>query len=158
MRGRLSDAPRRIRLVELTIAERRAEERRSGGGGVGEILRGAGEHNLAALGTGFGSDFENPVGGFKHVEIMLDYDNAVAAVDDALLVSDDELMAALHTYVASAHVLVELGSAAPLAGAWADRARIKGKRVVLVASGANVVPGHLARALKTPPLGAEAGR
>ena len=82
----------------------------------------------------------------------------VASVDDALLVSDDDLMAALHTYVASAHVLVELGSAAPLAGAWADRARIKGKRVVLVASGANVVPEHLARALKTPPLGAEAGR
>jgi threonine dehydratase len=76
-----------------------------------------------------------------------------AAVDDALLVSDAEMLAAVHTYLARAHLLIELGSAAPLVGAWNRRAEIKGKRVVLVVSGANAVPEIVAEALRTPPLG-----
>lgn len=37
----------------------------------------------------------------------------IAAVDDALLVTDAEMLAAVHTYLARAHLLIELGSAAP---------------------------------------------
>jgi threonine dehydratase len=77
----------------------------------------------------------------------------IAAVDDALLVSDAEMLAAVHTYLARAHLLIELGSAAPLAAAWNERAALKGRRVVLVVSGANAVPEIVAEALKTPPLG-----
>lgn len=77
----------------------------------------------------------------------------LAALDDARLVTDEELFAAMHTYIARAHVLVELGASAPLAGAWVERERLKGKRVVLVVSGANAVPEHVLRALATPPLG-----
>jgi threonine dehydratase len=79
----------------------------------------------------------------------------IAAVDDALIVSDEEMLAAVHTYLARAHLLIELGSAAPLAAAWNQREEIKGKRVVLVVSGANAVPDHVAEALRTPPLGGE---
>lgn len=82
----------------------------------------------------------------------------LTSVDDALVATDAELMAALHTYLARAHVLVELGSAAALAGAWAERVANKGKRIVLIVSGANAVPDHVAEALRTPPLGGEFGR
>ena len=77
----------------------------------------------------------------------------IAAVDDALLVTDAEMLAAVHTYLARAHLLIELGSAAPLVGAWKEREMIRGKRVVLVVSGANAVPEIVAEALRTPPLG-----
>lgn len=77
----------------------------------------------------------------------------IAAVDDALLVTDDEMLAAVHTYLARAHLLIELGSAAPLVGAWKERHAIRGRRVVLVVSGANAVPEIVAEALRTPPLG-----
>lgn len=77
----------------------------------------------------------------------------IAAVDDALLVTDAEMLAAVHTYLARAHLLIELGSAAPLVGAWKERDAIRGKRVVLVVSGANAVPEIVAEALRTPPLG-----
>ena len=77
----------------------------------------------------------------------------IEAVDDALTVSDQEMLAAVHTYLARAHLLIELGSAAPLVGAWKQRDTLKGKRVVLVVSGANAIPEIVAEALKTPPLG-----
>lgn len=73
-------------------------------------------------------------------------------VDDALLVSDRELLAALHTLLAWGHVLVEPGAAAGLAGAWSRRKKLRGKRVVLVLSGANVDPEMIGRALSAPAL------
>ena len=73
-------------------------------------------------------------------------------VDDALLVSDRDLLAALNTLLTWGHVLVEPGSAAGLAGAWACRKQLRGKRVVLVLSGANVDPEMIGRALSVPAL------
>jgi threonine dehydratase len=76
----------------------------------------------------------------------------LAHVDDALLVSDQEILAALHALLAWGHVLVEPGAAAGLAGAWSRRRGLRGKRAVLVLSGANVDPGMIGRALSAPPL------
>jgi threonine dehydratase len=76
----------------------------------------------------------------------------LAHVDDALLVSDSEILAALHALLAWGHVLVEPGAAAGLAGAWPRRQELRGKRIVLVLSGANVDPGMVGRALAGPPL------
>jgi threonine dehydratase len=73
-------------------------------------------------------------------------------VDDALLVSDRDILAALHTLLAWGHVLVEPGAAAGLAGAWSRRQELRGKRIVLVLSGANVDPAMIGRALFVPPL------
>jgi threonine dehydratase len=78
----------------------------------------------------------------------------LAAVDDAVTVEETALFSALRTYVERAHVLVELGAAAPLAAAWSERDRLRGCRVVLVVSGANVVTEHLAEALTSPGWGA----
>jgi threonine dehydratase len=73
-------------------------------------------------------------------------------VDDALLVSDRDLLAALNTLLTWGHVLVEPGSAAGLAGAWTRRKELRGKRVVLVLSGANVDLEVIGRALFVPAL------
>ncbi len=73
-------------------------------------------------------------------------------VDDALTVSDRDLLAALHTLLVWGHVLVEPGAAAGLAGAWARRQELRGRRIVLVLSGANVDPEMIGRALSLPPL------
>jgi threonine dehydratase len=73
-------------------------------------------------------------------------------VDDAMLVSDGELLAAMHTLLAWGHVLVEPGAAAGLAGAWSRRPTLRGKRIVLVLSGANVDAAMIGRALAVPPL------
>jgi threonine dehydratase len=73
-------------------------------------------------------------------------------VDDALLVSDGEILAALHTLLNWGHVLVEPGAAAGLAGAWLRRRELRGKRIVLVLSGANVDAAMVGRALAVPPL------
>jgi hypothetical protein len=40
--------------------------------------------NPAALGAGLGPDFEDPVGRKEHVEIVLDYHDAVPAIDELL--------------------------------------------------------------------------
>lgn len=73
-------------------------------------------------------------------------------VDDTVLVSDRDLLAALHTLLAWGHVLVEPGAAAGLAGAWKRRKDLRGQRIVLVLSGANVDAAMISRALGTPPL------
>lgn len=74
-------------------------------------------------------------------------------IDDCRLVSDDELLRAMHTMLVLGHILVEPGAAAALARAFADRHEIRGKRVALVISGANVDSGMIARALAAPLLG-----
>ena len=73
-------------------------------------------------------------------------------VDDALLVSDQQILAALYALLAWGHILVEPGAAAGLAGAWSRRQELRGKRIVLVLSGANVDPAMVGRALAGPPL------
>jgi threonine dehydratase len=76
----------------------------------------------------------------------------IAHVHDALEVDDQDCLAAMHTALADAHVLIEAGTAAALAGAWERRRQLRGKTIVLLFSGANSDPGMIRRALKTPPL------
>lgn len=70
-------------------------------------------------------------------------------VDDALLVSDEELLVAVHALAALAHVLTEPSGAAAFAAAWQRRAALKGKRIVLVLTGANITIEILQRAVMT---------
>ncbi len=79
----------------------------------------------------------------------------IAHVSDALEVDDEDCLSAMHTALAHAHVLVEPGTAAALAGAWARRSAIKGSTVVLIFSGANVDIGMIRRALASRQLGIE---
>ncbi|MEI7864746.1 MAG: pyridoxal-phosphate dependent enzyme [Chthoniobacterales bacterium] len=76
----------------------------------------------------------------------------IERVDDCRLVTDDEILAALHSMLLWGHLLVEPGSASVLARAYADRAELAGKKVVLLASGANVDMHLVARALAGPLL------
>jgi len=75
-------------------------------------------------------------------------------VDDCRLVSDDAILSAMHTMLLWGHLLVEPGSAAVLARANEDRREIAGKRIALVATGANVDGALIARALSVEPLNA----
>src|SRR5262249_3617926 len=71
-------------------------------------------------------------------------------VDDALLVDDPDLPAPLNTLLTWGRVLARARAAPGLAGAWARREELRGKRVVLVLSGANVDPEMVGRALSIP--------
>lgn len=73
-------------------------------------------------------------------------------VTDCRLVSDAALLSAMHTMLAWGHLLVEPGSSATLARAFADRSEIAGRRVVLLASGANVDSEMISRAVAAPIL------
>lgn len=75
-----------------------------------------------------------------------------ALADDATTVSDEALLASVKSLVESAHVLVEPAGAAALAAAWERQEGIRGRRIVLVLSGANITPQLLHRALGGPPL------
>lgn len=57
-------------------------------------------------------------------------------VDDAITVSDGDLRAAMRRMIRAAHLLVEPAGAAGLAGAWQDD--VRGKQVVLIATGSNL--------------------
>jgi threonine dehydratase len=57
-------------------------------------------------------------------------------VDDAITVSDDELLAAMRAMILKAHLLVEPAGAAGLAAAL--RHDLRGKTVVVIATGANI--------------------
>src|ERR1700748_3111114 len=48
----------------------------------GDLLGRAFGYHLAAGGAAFGADVDDPVGGFDDVEIVLDDDHGVAAVDE----------------------------------------------------------------------------
>ena len=67
--------------------------------------------------------------------------------DDAMTVSDKAMLAAIRCIAECAHVLVEPAGAAALAGAWERRDTIRGKRVVLLLTGANVSRDVLQEAL-----------
>lgn len=73
-------------------------------------------------------------------------------VDDAKLVSDAALFSAVHTLASDAHILVETGAAAGLVDAWQRREELKGKRIVLLLTGANIPVDHLKQALAAPAL------
>ncbi|MBI4221040.1 MAG: threonine/serine dehydratase [Chloroflexi bacterium] len=64
-------------------------------------------------------------------------------LSDFVLVDEQSIMTAIRTYAELAHTLVEGAAAAPLAAALDIKDRLKGKRVVLIASGANISPAHL---------------
>jgi threonine dehydratase len=73
-------------------------------------------------------------------------------VHDALEVDDQDCLAAMHTALSDAHMLIEVGTAAALAGAWSRRHQLKDKTIVLLFSGANSDPDMIRRALATAPL------
>ena len=62
---------------------------------------------------------------------------------DFPLVDDDAIERAVVTLIETQHVLVEPAGAAPLAAALAHAERVRGKRVVLVLSGANITRAQL---------------
>jgi len=76
----------------------------------------------------------------------------IAYVHDAMEVEDHECLSAMHTALARAHMLVEVGTAAALAGAWVRRRQIVGKTAVLLFSGANADTAMIEAALRSKPL------
>jgi threonine dehydratase len=68
-------------------------------------------------------------------------------LDDFVLADDDAIDDAVATLIEDAHVLAEPAGAAPLAAALAQRERLRGRRVVLVVSGANITVEQLSKLL-----------
>jgi threonine dehydratase len=66
---------------------------------------------------------------------------------DFVLVSDDEIQRAVGLMIEHTRTLVEAAGAAALAGAFKLRERLKGRRIALVCSGANITPEQLRQAL-----------
>lgn len=77
------------------------------------------------------------------VPAQLALDTLVQYVDDAVLIPDDALLAAARAMILGAHVLVEPSGAAGLAAAMRDD--VRGRVVVVIATGANITPELLAR-------------
>jgi len=69
-------------------------------------------------------------------------------LDDFLLVSDDEIRLAIGFLIEKAHTLAEGAGAASLAGAIKYRDRLKGKKVAVTVSGANITLDQLLQAIK----------
>ena len=80
----------------------------------------------AAEGLATGSSYDYPVGMLRKY------------LHDFLLVSEDAIQQAIVTLIATTRTLVEHAGATSLAGAETIRDQIQGKRVVLIASGANI--------------------
>ena len=68
-------------------------------------------------------------------------------VDHAMTVPEELFLPALQTMAVCGRLLVEPAGAAALAGAWLQREHLQGKRVVLIASGANATPDHIRTAM-----------
>jgi len=70
-------------------------------------------------------------------------------LDDFVLVSDDDLLAAVGLMIEKTRTLVEPAGAAPLAAALSPqlRPRLRGRRVALICSGANISPKQLREVL-----------
>jgi threonine dehydratase len=73
-------------------------------------------------------------------------------IDEAMVVPDALLLRALAALVEHAHVLAEPAGAAGLAALWTRRSELRGQRVLLVVTGANVTMPVLRDALSAPPL------
>jgi threonine dehydratase len=69
-------------------------------------------------------------------------------LDDFVLVSDDRIREAICRYVECARTLVEAAGAASLAAAMDMKDKLRGRRVVLVASGGNITTQQLRSALE----------
>ena len=72
----------------------------------------------------------------------------VELLDDFFLVSDDDIRRAIGLLVEKAHTLAEPAGATALAGAVKYAACLRGKKVSITVSGANITAGRLAEALK----------
>jgi threonine dehydratase len=72
------------------------------------------------------------------VPAQLALDQLLRHVDDAITVTDEELLAAARAMILGAHLLVEPSGAAGLAAAVRSRDAIRGKTVVVIATGSNV--------------------
>ena len=64
-------------------------------------------------------------------------------IDEIVLVSEEEMRRAIVTLLEKAHMLAEPAGAAPLAAALKMGARLRGKKVVLVLTGANITLAQL---------------
>ena len=69
-------------------------------------------------------------------------------LDDFLLVSDDDIRRAIGLLVEKAHTLAEPAGATALAGAVRHAHRIRGKKVSITVTGANITAERLSEALK----------
>jgi threonine dehydratase len=81
----------------------------------------------------------------SRVPARLALEALIAHVDDAIALTDGEIIAAARQMILGAHILVEPSGAAGLAAAMKQRDEIRGKRVVVIATGANVTPEVFAR-------------
>lgn len=70
-----------------------------------------------------------------------------ALLDDFLLVSDDDIRRAIGVLVERAHTLAEPAGATALAGAVRHADRLRGQKVAITISGANITAARLAEAL-----------
>lgn len=77
------------------------------------------------------------------VPARLALDTIVSYVDDAVAIDDEEILRAGWAMLTEAHLLVEPSAAAALAGAL--RQDVRGRTIVLVATGSNVTPDALRR-------------
>ncbi len=84
-----------------------------------------------AEGIATGSSYDYPVGMLRKY------------LNDFILVSEEDIRKAIVDMIAATRTLVEHAGATPLAAAEKIRNRIKGKRVVLIASGANLTVEQL---------------
>jgi len=69
-------------------------------------------------------------------------------LDDFVLVSDDEIRYAIGLLIEKAHTIAEAAGAAATAGALKSRESIRGKKVSITISGANITLDQLAEAVK----------
>ena len=73
-------------------------------------------------------------------------------VDDACLVSDEDILRAVHTLIVYSHILVEPSGAASLAALYLNKEKLKGKKVVLIISGANISREQIEAAFQREPF------
>ena len=69
-------------------------------------------------------------------------------LDDFILVSDDEIRRATGLLIEKAHTMAEAAGAAATAGAMKSRKQLKGKKVSITVSGANITLPQLTQAIK----------
>ena len=69
-------------------------------------------------------------------------------LDDFLLVSDDDIRRAIGLLVEKAHTLAEPAGATALAGAVKHADRLRGKKVTITITGANITADRLTEALE----------
>jgi threonine dehydratase len=72
------------------------------------------------------------------VPAQLALDALIRTIDDAITIPDEELLTAARAMALGAHILVEPSGAAGLAAAM--RNEVRGKNVVVIATGANITP------------------